>query len=585
MNSTSCDINKLCVSLGQASSKGRKLVNQDFHGALIPVGAALDLKGITVALADGISTSQVSDIAAETAVKALLTDYYATPDSWTVQTAVSTVINATNSWLYAQTANTGSGHVDHGYVSTLAAVILKSREAHLFHIGDSRIWRVCDGALEPLTQDHQSMGLLSAAMGARHAVEISHKTLSLSQGDVFLLTTDGVHEYWNPPDVIAATKQDDLQVAADSILAAAQNAGSPDNLTVQILRIDALPSCLTVPQDADLSLPFLAIPRGGDVIDGYEILRTLHGNHRSHLFQAKAPDGTQVAFKIPGSDTREDTDQLRRFMLEEWIARRQSNPHLLSAPPATLSSRSALYSVTSYIEGQTLRQWMQDNPKPTLEQVRSIIEQCIKGLRSFHRREMLHQDIRPENIMITDDGVVKLIDFGSAYVAGVQEAAPLAQEDGILGTYQYTAPEYFSGEAVSFRSDMFSLAVVAYEMLTGYLPYGAQIARVRSPRDRMSLRYRNARDDKTPVAPWIDAALACALHPDPSRRYNALSEFAADLRKPSVAFMRRKGRPLMERDPLMFWKSLCAVLAVISIILAANIWSAPEVSQTTQQER
>ncbi len=560
-------------------------MNQDFHGALIPNGSARDLKGITLALADGISTSQVSHIAAETAVKALLTDYYATPDSWTAQTAISTVINATNSWLYAQTANTRSGQVDHGYVSTLAALVLKAHEAHLFHVGDSRIWRISGNALEPLTQDHQSMGLLSAALGARQTIEISYKSLPLSPGDIFLLTTDGVHEYWQPSDVLAAVEQGNLQSAADTILTAAQAAGSPDNMTVQIVRIDTLPLHAAPPQDAELSLPFLTTPRVGDVVDGYEILRTLHGNHRSHLFQAKSPSGTKVAFKIPGPDTRDAPDHLRRFVLEEWIARRLSNPHLLSAPPASHIPRSGLYSVTDYIEGQTLRQWVQDNPRPPLEDVRNIIEQCIKGLRSFHRREMLHQDIRPENIMITKDGVIKLIDFGSTYVAGVQEAAPLAQQDGILGTYQYTAPEYFSNEQVNFRSDMFSLAVVAYEMLTGYLPYGTQIARVRSPRDRMALRYRNARDDTTPVAPWIDAALARALHPDPNRRYNTLSEFAADLRKPSAVFLRRKGQPLMERDPLTFWKSLCAALMVLSIVLAVNLWTSPETPQTIQQER
>ncbi|WP_341368212.1 protein kinase [Yoonia sp. BS5-3] len=562
---------QISVSLGQASSKGRKAVNQDFHGALVPNGRAMSLKGITVALADGISTSDVSHIAAETAVKSLLTDYYATPDSWAAQTAVSTVINATNSWLHAQTAGTPSGEVDRGYVCTLAALILKARQAHLFHVGDSRIWRVSGGSLEPLTVDHQSMGMLSAAMGARQTIEISYKSVPLAQGDVFLLTSDGVHDFWTPAQVVAQIAAGDLQAAADDIVAAAHEADSPDNMTVQIVRIDALPTGPGGINTDDLTLPFPPIPNAGDILDGYEILRALHGNHRSHLYLAKAPDGMKVALKIPGSETRDDPEQLRRFVLEEWIARRLSNPHLLSAPPPLETPRAYLYSVTEYIEGQTLRQWMADNPQPSLEQVRDIIEQTVKGLRSFHRREMLHQDIRPENIMITDDGVVKLIDFGAAYVAGVQEAAPFPAEAGILGTYQYTAPEYFSNEAVSFRSDMFSIGVIAYEMLTGYLPYGTQIARIRTPRDRAALRYRSAQGDARVLAPWMDEALSRAVHADPYKRYETFSDFIKDLRTPSAAYQKRHARPLMERDPLKFWQCLSIALAILSIALAVQL--------------
>ena len=110
---------------------------------------------------------------------------------------------------------------------------------------------------------------------------------------------------------------------------------------------------------------------------------------------------------------------------------------------------------------------MIDNPKPDLETVRGIVEQIAKGLRAFHRMEMLHQDLRPDNIMIDTTGTVKIIDFGSTRVAGVVEAAPLGSRDDILGTAQYTAPEYFLGESGTSRSDMFSLGVITYQMLTG----------------------------------------------------------------------------------------------------------------------
>lgn len=564
----------LSVSIGQASSAGQKARNQDFHGALVPEGRALSFKGVTLALADGISTSDVSHLAAETTVKSLLSDYYSTPDGWTVKTAVSRVISATNSWLHAQSSFARISDVDRGYVCTLAALVLKAHTAHLFHVGDSRIWRLSGASLEPLTQDHHvSLGgaetVLSRAMGAAPSVEIDYRSESVSVGDVFLITTDGVHDYWAPRRVaeLIAVSQD-LDATAARIIEDALAAGSSDNLTVQILRIDALPKGDETGFEADVrALPIPSQPRVGDEIDSFTIVREIHSNHRSHIYIAKTPEGEKVALKIPASDLKEDADGLRRFLMEEWIARRISSPYVLGAPEPS-RERTGLYVVTDFIEGQTLRQWMQDNPKPKFEQVRDILEQVIRGLRAFHRREMLHQDLRPENIMIDADGVAKIIDFGSTYVAGVQEAAPQREEDGILGTMQYTAPEYFSGEPVSWRSDLFSLGVIAYEMLTGVLPYGTQVSKVRGPSDRMRLRYRNARDDAHPMPEWLDDALRKAVHPDPALRHDALSEFAANLRAPSISYASRNHVPLAARNPERFWKTLSGVLALACLVLA-----------------
>ena len=102
--------------------------------------------------------------------------------------------------------------------------------------------------------------------------------------------------------------------------------------------------------------------------------------------------------------------------------------------------RNFLYVVTEFVDGQTLSQWMIDNPRPDLETVRGIVEQIARGLRAFHRMEMLHQDLRPENVMIDRTGTVKIIDFGAVRVAGVAETERPADRDRIKGTAQYTAP-------------------------------------------------------------------------------------------------------------------------------------------------
>src|SRR5690606_8737976 len=228
----------------------------------------------------------------------------------------------------------------------------------------------------------------------------------------------------------------------------------------------------------------------------------------------------------PSLDQRHDRAYLERLLLEEWIARRLHSVHVVRAP-ASNRPRQYLYSVTEYIEGQTLAQWMTDNPNPTLERVRDLLEQIARGLRAFHRLVMLHRDLRPENILIDANGTLKLIDFGSAQVTGLAEGG-MDADNPVPGALAYTAPEYFLGEGGSLRSDLFSVGVIAYRLLGGDLPYGAEVARARSRTAQLRLRYRPLWREDRALPPWLDAVLRKAVHPNPARRYGELSEFLHD---------------------------------------------------------
>jgi serine/threonine protein kinase len=210
---------------------------------------------------------------------------------------------------------------------------------------------------------------------------------------------------------------------------------------------------------------------------------------------------------------------------------------------------------------------MIDNPKPDIETIRGIVEQIARGLQAFHRMEMLHQDLRPANIMIDRTGTVKIIDFGSTKVKGVVEATPSIDTGDILGTAQYTAPEYFIGESGSSRSDIFSLGVITYQMLTGRLPYGAQVAKTRTKSQQRKLKYTSVLDDSREIPAWIDDVLRKAVDPDPYRRYDELSEYIFDLRHPNKNYLKSPPVPLIERNPLLFWKCLALVLGGIILWL------------------
>ena len=570
----------LKITYGQQSDKGRKEINQDFHDLYIPSEPLLSSKGIAIALADGISSSEVSQIASKAAVSGFLDDYYCTSDSWSVKTAVQRVLLATNSWLHAQTRQSQYRFEskDRGYVCTFSAIIFKSNTAHIFHIGDSRIYRLLDNQLEQVTKDHrlwvsQDKNYLSRALGMTENLEIDYQTQALETGDIFILATDGIYEFSHEKFIIDTIKsnENDLNKAAQLILDDAYQQGSTDNLSIQIVKIEQLPL-----QDAGelyqqlTKQPYPPTLEARMLFDGYKIIRDVYASSRSHVYLAEDSETkNQVIIKTPSVDLRDDVTYLERFLMEEWIARRINNAHVLK-PCLQTRKRNYLYIVTEFIEGQTLVQWMIDNPKPDVETVRHIIEQSAKGLQAFHRQEMLHQDLRPNNIMIDNTGTVKIIDFGSTRVAGLMDiASPLERHD-ILGTAQYTAPEYFTGEGGTSRSDLFSLGIIAYHMLSGRLPYGVEVAKARTKAAQRKLTYKSVLSDDRKIPAWVDEAIRKAVHPDPYKRYSEISEFMYDLRHPNKAFLNKNRPPLMEQNPVLFWQSISMILFFMLMYLLST---------------
>jgi serine/threonine protein kinase len=413
-------------------------------------------------------------------------------------------------------------------------------------------------------------------MGFHPEFECDYQTLALVPDDIFIFVTDGIYEFINDEEIIdnINTYANKLDVCAQAIANAAYNAGSDDNLSVQILKVDSLPSQNADERLQELNdLPFPPILDVRMNFDGYKILSTLHSSSRSHVYLAmdeqEEGDTFPVVLKTPSIDLKDDPAYLERFLMEEWIAKRINNIHVLK-PCEQNRKREFLYTAFEYIDGQTLTQWMVDNDKPDLHTVRNIVNQIAKGATAFHRLEMVHQDLRPENIIIDKAGVVKIIDFGSTKVAGLLEMTQAIEHQNLLGTAQYSAPEYFLGELGDARADLFSIGVIAYQMLTGKLPYGTQVAKTRTRAAQHKLIYRSALHDEREIPAWVDHTLKTALQPNPNKRYQELSEFMFDLQQPSKAFLNKSKPPIMQRNPVAFWQSVCAILVIVIICILAK---------------
>jgi len=522
---------------------------------------------VAAAIADGMSSSEGGKQASEICVSGFLTDYYSTPDSWTVKTSASKILGALNKWLYSQ------GQVRfqsaRGMVTTFSGLVIKSTTAHVFHVGDSRIYQFRDGELEQLTRDHRfwvskDRDFLSRAMGIDPHLEIDYSSRAIEPGDIFLFVTDGVsgHLTDNRLKQLLIEYGGNLQSCANTMLAEALHNGSTDNVTCQLLRVISLP---TQTEDDILrqitELPFPPDLASGMKIDGYELLRELHASKRSEVFLARNMDsGEQVILKTPSVNFRDDPAYLEGFLHEEWVGKRINNPHVLKT--LDTPKRRFLYNIAEYVEGQSLRQWLQDHPTTHINKARDFLAQIAEGLRAFHRLEMIHLDLKPENILIDTEGTLKLIDFGSTRVAGTAEIETTFATNVPQGTVNYSAPECIDGQ-VSNRSDIFSLGVIAYELLTGHLPYGDH----EEPRPAAKLRYTSARQYNPNIQTWVDRALEKAVHPNPQKRYGAMSEFLYDLSHPNERLLQQGGKPLIERNPMAFWKGLAGLSVLLNLVL------------------
>ena len=570
---------KLSIRIGQYTDAGNKSTNKDSHGYKIPSAELCRTKGIAAIIADGVGGNEYAKQASEACVIGFLADYFSTAETWTVKKSALQVLTTLNSWLYNQGRSESDPH--RGKLSTLSALVLKSTTAHLIHIGDSRIYRLRNNQLKQLTADHKTWvskdkSYLSRAMGADIHIDIDYSKHSIEAGDIFLLTTDGVHEYVSDVDMgdVLHMQRNNLERAAGLIALKALESNSPDNVTCQALSVDELPD-----QDPDevyrelTELPFPPELNEGMIIDGYRVVRELHASNRSQLYVVRDVDtGFQFVMKTPSVNYEDDPAYIERFKLEEWVGKRVDNPHVVKVYEPQ-RRRRFLYLITEYVQGVTLRQWMHDHPQPDLTEVRGLVDQIVKGLQALHRLEMLHQDLKPENIMIDVVGTIKLVDFGSIKVAGIAEIATPIERVNLLGTKNYTAPEYAHNQPGTNASDIYSLGVITYQLLTGYLPYGEMPGNWKNKDVAKRLYYTPAVRYVSNLPLWVDEFLKKATHYNPAKRYSELSEFLFDFRNPSPNLTYPERVPIIERNPLKFWQGLSLFLTMLCGYLVYLIYT------------
>lgn len=537
---------------------------------------------VIAAVADGISSSQVSQYASELAVNEFVRDYLNTSAVWSPQRAAELVLRTLNTRLYIKSQYSPyRENPDKGYVCTFSAVILWGSQAVLLHCGDSCIYHLRGQHTTLCTKEHRQVGeggktYLSNALGIKPELDVDISVIDIEAGDAFVIMTDGIAETLSPEEWRGATGRfaANLNECCEHIADMALNDGCTDNLTVAMVRVESVTEKPSVRYSPAGYLPFITSALAtGTVIDDWEILRQLSATDRSNVYLAthrKLPQQTQAILKVPALSMQDITGFLDEMLKEEWIAAKVEHPNLLSGwrhaegEPGLLT-RTQFYIVMDYLPGCSLRQWRDDNGAPSIGQWRDWATQLTGALTALHRKGILHQDIRPENVLIDESGRLTLIDYGAASLSGYN-LSDVAGQLLIPGDLLFAAPEYFVGLWPDERSEQFSLAVLLYYLLSGEYPYDAEVAKKQNYSGLLKLRYTSLLQRNITVPVWVDAALKRACHPQIAKRYESLSEMLYDLHHPNPAYSGTL--PLIERHPVRVWQGISAILAVAVVVLS-----------------
>jgi serine/threonine protein phosphatase PrpC len=555
----------LGVQAGIATDPGSRQHNEDFAAYLPPIPGR---PGFAAALADGVGGAKGGRVAAETSVRQFLDASDALSPLRGIRANAVTALEAINRWLHVQ------GHADEallGMACTFTALILRGRQMHAVHIGDSRLYRLRDGHLTRLTTDHvpprsAMRNMLTRALGAEPEIRIDYETDVARLHDRYLLCSDGVHGGLSDRAIRAELDRRDAPgETARKLVEAALAARIGDNATALVADIVALPEADQFDLAAEVDgLPIMPAPRTGATVDGFVLGQLLSDGRYSRVFRAtQSPDGRQVILKFPKPATGAEPVLRLAFLREAWIAARLRSPWIAEVIETPLQSRSALYTVMPFYDGETLEQRLSRRPAISRTEGIAIAAKLAKGVAALHRAGVIHRDIKPDNVILQPGGGLKLIDLGVARLPNIEDF-PAAN---VPGTPSYMAPELIDGQAGDEKSDLFALGVTLFRMFTGAYPYGEVEAFSRPRFNRPPASVSQTRPD---LPAWLDQVLLRLIAVRREDRFGDALEFIFALEHGELRAAPGKPRrlSLIERDPLRFWQTVSAVLALLLLLMA-----------------
>ena len=265
---------------------------------------------------------------------------------------------------------------------------------------------------------------------------------------------------------------------------------------------------------------------GGQMIGGrYEIVKTIGEGGMANVYMAKDTIlDRKVAIKVLRGDLSGDDKFIRRFQREALSVSNLSHQNIVEVYDVG-EENGQHYIVMEYIDGKTLKQLLQKRGSLTLSEVMDIMNQLTDGLTHAHGAYIIHRDIKPQNIMIQDDGLIKITDFG---IAMALNATQLTQTNSVMGSVHYLPPEQANGKGSTIKSDVYSLGILMYELLTGNVPFKGDNA-VEIALKHMKEKIPSIRRQNPTIPQSVENIVLRATAKNPKNRYESIHEMHEEI--------------------------------------------------------
>ena len=532
--------------------------------------------GSIAILADGVGGIGNGDVASRTAAETAIDVFReAKPDAPPVD-VFRQIYDCASGKIFQASREKGR------MATTMITSIFRDDKVNIAHVGDSRAYLIRAGKIRRLTSDHSytslqvKLGLLlernamtsphrstlTRALGFDPICRYDISTEALQPGDFVLHCSDGLYGFVLDEEILDIVNKNHPGQACKNLIALAEKRQASDNVSLQLIQVwdvnnpqgTTAPAKLPKTAGSDLGVGTLLDER-------FEITDVIAKSGMASLFKANdRQTGKAVALKIPHLQIESDPAGFERFRREEEIGLKLNHPYILKI--FSVEKKSRPYIVMEYLEGQTLNDLLtRVHPLPEPDAAR-IASRICEALDYMHKNQVVHRDLKPQNIMLCNDGSIRIMDFGIAKSLASRRLTFVGFTP-TMGTPDYMAPEQVKGSRGDQRTDIYSLGAILYEMATGEVPFGGD-----SPYVIMNSRVTGdpaaPRKINNKLTPVMEEIILHAMERDPRKRYQSAGEMKRELDDYEIVQLTRRFERL--RSPQV-WKSRFRMLPMIIIFV------------------
>jgi serine/threonine-protein kinase len=553
-------------------------------------------RGAIAVLADGVAGQSRGEVASQMACKSALTAFLESKPLASPTQTLFQMFLAANIAVYDENVkHNGSGRM----ATTMTVSLFRHNEVNIGHVGDCRVYVVQHNRIRRVTNDHSYAGVqlklglitvdeamnsqmrsvLTRTVGQEPTIRVDYHTISVHGGDIVVQMCDGMWSQLTEGEIFDAVTRQPPEEACKLLVKAAERRGADDNLSIQVIQVQAIERLSYYRGLPTFQKESPAIMGSelevGQVLDGrFRITDIIARSGMATIFKAiDQTDDSVVALKVPFMQFESDPGFFQRFQREQAIGKALKHPYILKMINDESLNKSRPYIVMEYLEGQTLGHLMHTiRPMPEQDALK-IISRVCEALSYMHEHEVVHRDLKPDNIMICNDGSIRIMDFGIAKFEG-QRRLTFGGFTPAMGTPDYMAPEQVKGKRGDARTDIYSLGAILYEMVTGSAPFeGANpfvIMNSRLSGDPVAPRKKN---DK--VSPQVEEIILHAMARNPQDRYATALEMKKDLDHPELVQLTGRCDRLVVPDPVsgnLRRYRLVAICVLIPILVFVGAW-------------